>query len=217
LQLAVQGSHSKVNWGIKAELWYQQINGKHYFDVANLLNYDLILGMPWLFQHRITMGLNPACVIVGSDSPLLIREDDVTKIASRAVEILEENLNKARADLIEYARDLCKELDETDLPPFQSINHEIPLIDENKIYLWRPSRCPEVFRQQWAEKKNAYLKSGRWKVSSARNTVPMMFISKPGKKVSNLPELHTVVDPQARTANTVKMSSPLPDIDSVLQ
>jgi hypothetical protein len=51
LQLAVQGSRSKVNWGIQAELKYQRIKGQCYFDVANLLNYDLILGTPWLFQH----------------------------------------------------------------------------------------------------------------------------------------------------------------------
>ena len=217
LQLAVQGSRSKVNWGAHGEFRYQGISGKRYFDVANLSNYNLILGTPWLFQHRVTVGLNPACVVVGSDEPLPIRGDDVTRIASRAVEVLEENLEKARAELVEYARDLCKELDETDLPPFRAINHEIPLIDENKIYPWHPSRCPEVFRQQWAEKKNAYLRSGRWKVSSARNTVPMMFIAKPGKKVGSVPELRTVVDLRARNANTVKMSSPLPDIDSVLR
>jgi hypothetical protein len=62
--------------------------------------------------------------------------------------------------------------------------------------------APEVFWQQWAEKKNAYIKSGCWKISSTRNTVPMMFISKPGKKVGNVPELCTVVDLQARNANT---------------
>jgi hypothetical protein len=45
----------------------------------------------------------------------------------------------------------------------------------------------------------------------------MMFISKPGKKVSNIPELRTVVDLRAWNANTVKMSSPLPDIDGVLR
>ena len=217
LQLAVQGSCSKVNWGVHGEFRYQGISGKRYFDVANLSNYDLILGTPWLFQHRVTVGLNPACVVVGSDEPLPIRGDDVARIASRAVELLEENLEKARAELVEYARDLCKELDETDLPPFRAINHEIPLIDENKIYPWRPSRCPEVFRQQWAEKKNAYLRSGRWRVSSARNTVPMMFIAKPGKKVGSVPELRTVVDLRARNANTMKMSSPLPDIDGVLR
>jgi hypothetical protein len=217
LQLAVQGSHSKVNWGVKTELKYQRIKEQRYFDVANLSNYDLILGTPWLFQHKVTVGLNPARVVVGSDDPLLIEGDDVMRIASRAMELLEENLEEGRKMLTEYARDICKELDETDLPPFRAINHEIPLIDEHKIYPWRPSRCPEVFRGQWTEKKDVYLKSGRWKVSSARNTVPMMFIAKPGRKIDNVPELRTVVDLRARNANTVKMSSPLPDIDGVLQ
>jgi hypothetical protein len=82
LQLAVQGSRSKVNWGVQAELRYQGIKGKRYFDVANLSNYDLILGTPWLFQHRVTVGLNPACVIVGSEEPLPIKGGDVTTIAS---------------------------------------------------------------------------------------------------------------------------------------
>jgi hypothetical protein len=123
---------------------------------------------------------------------------------------------KARAELIEYAQDLCKELDEMDLLLFHSINHKIPLIDENRIYPWQPSWCPEVFHQQQAEKKNAYLKSGHWRVSSACNTVPMIFIAKPGKKVSDVPKLCTVVDLRAWNANTVKMSSPLPNIDGVL-
>ena len=96
--------------------------------------------------------------------------------------------------LVEYAQNLSRELDETDLPPFHSINHEIPLIDEHKIYLWHPSQCPEIFHQQWAEKKNAYLKSGHWRISSARNTVPMMFISKLGKRVGNVLQLQTVMD-----------------------
>ena len=78
---------------MQADLRYQRIQGKCYCDVANLSNYDLILGTPWLFQHRITMGLNPACVIVGSDEQLPIKGDNVTKIASRAIEVLEENLD----------------------------------------------------------------------------------------------------------------------------
>ena len=44
-----------------------------------------------------------------------------------------------------------------------------------------------------------------------------MFIAKPGKKVGSVPELRTVVDLRARNANTMKMSSPLPDIDGVLR
>ena len=36
-------------------------------------------------------------------------------------------------------------MEEMDLPPFRAINHEIPLIDVNNIYPWRPSRCPEAY------------------------------------------------------------------------
>ena len=107
---------------------------------------------------------------------------------------MEEEVECARKELIEYARPLCKEMEETDLPPFRAINHEIPLIDVDKIYPWRPSRCPEAFRPQWIEKKNAYLKSGRWKITSARNTVPMMLIPKPGAKMDQVPDLRTVVE-----------------------
>ncbi|KAG6912337.1 hypothetical protein DXG01_015323, partial [Tephrocybe rancida] len=46
VQLAVQGSRSKVNYGATAKLEYQQISGPRYFDIMNLNGYDLILGTP---------------------------------------------------------------------------------------------------------------------------------------------------------------------------
>lgn len=48
-------------------------------------------------------------------------------------------IERAREELIKYAEPLCKTMDETDLPPFRAINHTIPLIDEKKVYKWRPS------------------------------------------------------------------------------
>jgi hypothetical protein len=116
----------------------------------------------------------------------------------------------ARDELMAYAEPLCRKVEETELPPFRAINHSIPLIDENKVYPWRPSRCPEVFRSQWNEKRDAYLKSGRWKVTTARNTVPMLLIPKPHKPKTT-PELRTVIDLRERNKNTIKMSSPLPN------
>jgi hypothetical protein len=88
----------------------------------------------------------------------------------------------------------------------------IPLIDEHKILPWRPSRCPEAMRPQWAEKRAAYLASGRWQVTSASNTVPMLLIPKPGTG-----KLRTVVDLRARNQNTFKQSSPLPDMEGILR
>ena len=53
LQLTVQGSRSKTNCGVKTLLEYQGISTERYFDVINVSQYDLILGTPWLFQHRM--------------------------------------------------------------------------------------------------------------------------------------------------------------------
>ncbi|KAH9925957.1 uncharacterized protein B0H18DRAFT_876731, partial [Fomitopsis serialis] len=51
VQMAVQGSRAKVNLGCVAKLEYQNISETRYFDVMNVLNYDLILGTPFMYQH----------------------------------------------------------------------------------------------------------------------------------------------------------------------
>ena len=55
-----------------------------------------------------------------------------------------------------YAEPLCRKVEEMEIPPFRAINHTIPLIDEQKVYQWRPSKCPEVFRSQRNEKRDVY-------------------------------------------------------------
>lgn len=65
MQLAAQGSRSKVNLGAKVRLQCQEIDEEWYFDVANISNYGLILGKPWIFQHQVTISLNPSPVIIG--------------------------------------------------------------------------------------------------------------------------------------------------------
>ncbi|KAJ6542400.1 hypothetical protein B0H10DRAFT_1673083, partial [Mycena sp. CBHHK59/15] len=88
-------------------------------------------------------------------------------------------LEGARNELRKYALPICRVAHETTLPPLRAINHTIPLIDEKKIYPWRPSRCPEPLRAQWDAKRQAYLKSGRWRITNSGNTVPMLLIPKP--------------------------------------
>ena len=214
LQLAVQGSRSKVNSVTTVQLQYQDINEQRTFDIINLNGYDLILGTPWMHQHQVCIGFNPARVIIGSDvsQPLKVGTD--TKLMVHAVTPEERDIEDARDELRRYTDPLCKEMAETDLPPLRAINHTIPLIDEKKTYPWRPSRCPEAFRAQWADKRNAYLKSGRWSITSAGNTVPMMFVHKPG---TNPPLLRVVVDLRERNKNTYKSTSPLPDMDGMLR
>jgi hypothetical protein len=160
------------------------------------------------------VGFNPARIIIGQDAPEPIRNGHDTKLMVHALSPEERDIETARLELQRLAEPLCRDVDETDLPPFRDINHTIPLIDESKIYPWRPSKCPEVFRSQWAEKRDAYLKSGRWKVTSSGNTVPMLLIPKP--KTSPV-QLRTVVDLRERNKNTHRLTSPLPDMEGMLR
>jgi len=216
LQLAVQGLRSKINSGTNIKFQYQGINEERYFDIINISSYDLILGTPWLYQHRVCIGLNPARVVIGSDTSQPIEGSSITKLSSRVVEITKLSVESACQILIDYAAPLCKMANETELPPFRAVNHSIPLIDMDKVYPWRPSRCPEALRSQWAEKRDAYLRSGRWKITSARNTVPMLLIPKPRAK-GEAPTLRTVFDLRSRNDNTQKLTSPLPDPEGILR
>ncbi|KAG2064351.1 hypothetical protein BDR04DRAFT_1180195 [Suillus decipiens] len=161
VQLAVQGSQSKVNYGAQVQLKYQSIGEQRYFDVINLQHYDLVLRTPFLFQHCMMVGLNPPRIKIGSVNPLPMKGPEVTMLESRAAAVVED-LEGACEYLRQLAKLLCAKASEMSLPPLRAINHTIPLIDENKIYPWRPSRCLEPLRPQWAEKQKSYLVSGRW-------------------------------------------------------
>ncbi|KIY61419.1 hypothetical protein CYLTODRAFT_320168, partial [Cylindrobasidium torrendii FP15055 ss-10] len=179
LQLAVQGSRSKINYGSKVNMQYQGINEERYFDVANLTGYDLLLGTPWLHQHSVTVGFNEPKVIIGSKDSLPIGDGPlVTEVVSNSVELEEAVRERARKEILDYARPLFLKAADTPLPPLRKINHRIPLIDPNAAYKWRPASCPERFRPQWAEKRDAYLNTGRWRVSAESNASPMMILSK---------------------------------------
>jgi hypothetical protein len=73
VQMAVQGSCSKVNYGTRVRMTYQGIKGEHYFNVMNLSNYDLILGMPFLYQHKVSLCLEPPAMVIRSNAPTIER------------------------------------------------------------------------------------------------------------------------------------------------
>lgn len=87
IHLAVQGSRSKINFGVKPRFEYQGIDERRYFDIANLSNYDVILGTPFLFQHKIT-----------------IEGTNVSELASRSMELAEEAIADVRGIIIDSAR-----------------------------------------------------------------------------------------------------------------
>ena len=214
LQLAVQGSRSVINARVEARFQYNEIDENRVFDVINLNNYDVILGTPWMYQHQVCVGLNPARILVGSKLSIPITKGTDTKPLVNAISLDPGKLDAARAELMAYADPICKEVADSDFPPLRVINHTIPLIDEHKTYPWRPSKCPEVFRSQWTEKRDAYLRSGRWEITAAGNTVPMMLIPNLPKCPS---ELRIVVDLRERNKNTRKMTSPMPDMEGMLR
>ncbi|KAF9552941.1 hypothetical protein CPC08DRAFT_616011, partial [Agrocybe pediades] len=84
LQLAAQGSRSQINAQIRSRFQYQNIDEERTFDVINLNNYDVILGTPWMYQHQVCIGLNPARVIIGSDIALAIKSGTESKVLSQA-------------------------------------------------------------------------------------------------------------------------------------
>lgn len=82
VQLAVQGSWSKINYGCRAKMTYQNIAEERYFDMINLSNYNMILGTPWLYQHQVTFGINPVNVLVGSSSSQPLKGTGVSTLSS---------------------------------------------------------------------------------------------------------------------------------------
>lgn len=215
VQLAVQGSRTKVNFGTRVPFEYARINCERYFDIVNIEGYDLILGTPFLFQHSAVLGFNDTRLLIGSDKPLPITGDAVATLSSRAMDVLEVNFEKVREDLRAYAAPLCRKAVETTLPPLRRINHRIPIIDEERVYSFRPSRCPEAFRGLWSDKRDQYIKSGRWRFATGTNAAPLMFLKKHGAAGAPL-RMRNTIDLRERNANTRKLASPLPDQRAVL-
>ena len=113
VQLAVQGSRTRANYGTKVNLQYQGINSDRYFDIINLDGYDLILGTPFMYQHKVSVGLNDPRVVVGSPEPLQMTGENVAILTSRAIDILEEQIEAARQELWAYSADNCKKAMDT--------------------------------------------------------------------------------------------------------
>ena len=216
VQLAVHGSRSKVNCGTIVKFQYQSINCDRRFDIANLDNYDVILGTPFLYQHKVAIGLNPPCVVIGSNKPVEMNGPDVITVSSAAADLLHNGLADFRRQLRKEADDLCPDTSKTALPPMRAVNHTIPLIEPTKVYRFRPSKCPEAFRDQWRAKKNAYLETGRWRTATGHNAIPLLMIPKISL-TGDKPGIRTVFDKREQNANTYKLASPLPDIEEILR
>ncbi|EUC59384.1 Pol polyprotein/retrotransposon, putative, partial [Rhizoctonia solani AG-3 Rhs1AP] len=214
LQMAVTGSRSSINFSVTARLGYQNVDCMRRFDVINIDNYDLILGTPFLYQHKVIIGLNPPTVSIGSKEPQPIDGETAIMIESLAAELYNEKIEERREILRQYGSDLCKTMAETSLPPLRAINHTIPLIDETKRYHSRRVQCPKPLQNLWEEKFKAYRTTGRWEYRPGSNAIPMLLLQKKSKDGKTA--LRTVLDKREINANTYKLASPLPDINDIL-
>ena len=117
LQLAVQGSRSKVNSTVSLHLKYQGIDEERTFYVINVSQYDLILGTPFLYQHQVCIGLNPARVVVGSSDSKDIPAGTDTKPVLSGVDFDSPEIEKARSLLRDLADPLCRDVTGVILAP----------------------------------------------------------------------------------------------------
>ncbi|KIL59513.1 hypothetical protein M378DRAFT_1067799 [Amanita muscaria Koide BX008] len=174
IHLAVHGSRSKTNASVLVNFQYQGIDESRRFDVSNLDNYDIILGTPFWYQHKVLGGLNPTRVIIGSDASLPMSGDEVNVVQSAAADVFEDDLERICAMLKHEAKDLCPDTANTALPPFRAVNHTIPLIDEDKVYRYRTARCPEALKGLWQKKRDEYLLNGRWRRATGNPSAPLL-------------------------------------------
>jgi hypothetical protein len=54
LQLAISGSSTQLNHGVWADFALSPIKGKQYFDIANVNEYDVILGTLFLWNNDVS-------------------------------------------------------------------------------------------------------------------------------------------------------------------
>ena len=112
---------------------------------------------------------------------------------------------------------MFKDTVETLLLLMRAINHTILLIDEDKKYKFRRATCLDPLQEQWQNKRKDYIQSGRWKVVTRSNTMPMLLLQKPCKTKEDLIQLRTVINLREWNKNTKKLLSLLLDIKFVLR
>jgi Reverse transcriptase (RNA-dependent DNA polymerase)/Retroviral aspartyl protease len=215
VQLAITGSRSLIHHEMHVKFEFQLIQANQHFDITNLYSYDIVLGTPFFYQFLVVLGFNPSQVVIGASEPLEICGNNTAIIPSCRATLVNENLELLWQQLRDECTDLYKSVDETPLPPLWDLNHKIPLIDKDKVFKSRCSTCPKALHPLWNLKRDSMLQTGQWEYYVGPNAAPMLILK---KKPGPNGEIHirTVIDKHDQNSNTVKMASPLPDIQELL-
>ena len=91
------------------------------------------------------------------------------------------------------------------LPPLWEVNHEIPIIDENKWYHYHLPRCPESLKMI-----QTYKNAGWWEETNISQVAPMLCIFK-----KDSVKLRTIIDGHKCNDNTETDVTPFPDKEQI--
>ena len=80
LQLAVSGSRSTINLGVKCQITSGKRSINHYFDVVNVDQYDVILGMPFLKTYGLIIDPEKDSVTFRDGTNLLISIEEARRL-----------------------------------------------------------------------------------------------------------------------------------------
>ena len=102
-----------ITSSVESMFTYQNIRELQRFDVINLENHDIILGTPFLWQHKVILGFNPARIVIGSNVTLPLEGEGIAKISSMTADIAKMNMETLRDVLKQEAKDLCRRAEDT--------------------------------------------------------------------------------------------------------
>ena len=84
LQLGCVGSHSRITHEANAQMWIGAFNTQLYFDIANIDQYNCILGIPFLQQNAtiVDFSWQVLCIRRG-DVPIIQDSETMTVCTTR--------------------------------------------------------------------------------------------------------------------------------------
>ncbi|KAF8451051.1 hypothetical protein L210DRAFT_3386278 [Boletus edulis BED1] len=153
LQLGCIGSQLKITHGGKTHIEIGRKTSKIYFDVANINQYNCILGIPFLQEQQAVLNFLNQMIQIGNDRIALLEEGHLAAITTRAtvVKLMGNEVPQLRNRWFhKYSHWLGGIINR--LPPLREVNHRILLIEEEKHYAYHLSRCTDALKQQLLDK-----------------------------------------------------------------
>ncbi|KAF8236635.1 hypothetical protein L208DRAFT_1037025, partial [Tricholoma matsutake] len=176
-QLGTVGSQATVNYGAEVKLEALGISDETYVDITNFDCYDMIIGTPFMHKNKVILDFKNKQVIEQNNMTM---SRSTHSFWARLIPRPQHNWlhdprmpdgwNTVFSDILGGTRD--------QLPPWREVNHEIHLIDDNKLYHYHLPKVPNSLHEQFHEKVNRYVNTGWWEPRSVNQAAPMFCLSK---------------------------------------